>query len=74
MFQVIDLAADGRVVVSEGPDRAVPPPAGMVRWIDLVEPDAAALEHIRARFDLHPLAIEDCATFGLQSKVNDYDR
>jgi magnesium transporter len=74
MFQVIDLAPDGKVVVSEGPERAVPPPSGMVRWIDLVEPDAAALEHIRTRFDLHPLAIEDCATFGLQSKVNDYDR
>jgi magnesium transporter len=74
MFQVIDLGPDGRVVATEGFERAEPPPAGTVRWIDLVEPDPVSLEHLRARFDLHPLAIEDCATFGLQSKLNDYDR
>lgn len=74
MFHVIDLGPDGKVVASEGPERAAPPPPGTVRWIDLVEPDPAQLEHLRARFELHPLAIEDCATFGLQSKINDYDR
>lgn len=74
MFHVIDLGPDGKVVTSEGLERAAPPPAGTVRWIDLVEPDPLSLEHLRARFDLHPLAIEDCATFGLQSKISDYDR
>ena len=40
MFQVIDLGSDGRVVTREGPDLVVPPPAVVVRWVDLVEPDA----------------------------------
>lgn len=74
MFQVIELGSDGQVTATEGAERACPPPAGVVRWIDLVEPDAAALELLRERFDLHPLAIDDCATFGLQSKVDDYER
>ncbi len=74
MFQVLDLGPDGRLVTSDGDDRAAPPPDGTVRWIDLVEPDAPALELLRMRFDLHPLAIEDCATFGLQSKIDDYER
>jgi magnesium transporter len=74
VFQVIDLGPDGKLVASAGAERAVPPPDGTIRWIDLVEPDPASLEIIRSRFDLHPLAIEDCATFGLQSKVDDYER
>jgi magnesium transporter len=74
MFQVIDLGSDGKVVATDGPERAVPPPSGTVRWIDLVEPDPVSLEHLRVRFELHPLAIEDCATFGLQSKLDDYER
>lgn len=74
MFHVLDLGRDGRVTAHEGPEHAVPPPEGVVRWIDLVEPDPDNLSWLRARFDLHPLAIEDCATFGLQSKVDDYER
>ncbi len=74
MFQVIDLGVDGRIVTSEGTERVAPPPDGTVRWIDLVEPDPQSLELLRSGFDLHPLAIEDCASFGLQSKVDDYDR
>jgi magnesium transporter len=74
MFQIVDLGRDGRMVVHEGDEHAVPPPAGVIRWIDLVEPDPASLDRLRERFDLHPLAIEDCATFGLQSKVDDFER
>lgn len=74
MFQVIDLGPDGKIVATQGDERAAPPPAGTVRWIDLVEPDPASLEHLRTQFDLHPLAIADCATFGLQSKLDDYER
>jgi len=53
---------------------SIRPPAGTIRWIELVEPDTASLEVLRARFDLHPLAIADCATYGTQSKVDDYGR
>lgn len=74
MFAILDLGRDGRITVHEGPEHAVPPPDGVIRWIDLVEPDPASLAILRDRFELHPLAIEDCATFGLQSKVDDYER
>jgi magnesium transporter len=74
VFNVLDLGRDGCVAANEGDERVAPPPDGIVRWIDLVEPDPASLELLRSRFDLHPLAIEDCATFGLQSKLDDYDR
>jgi magnesium transporter len=74
MFQVLDLGRDGKITAHEGAEFAVPPPEGVVRWIDLVEPDPETLTTIRDRFELHALAIEDCATFGLQSKVDDYER
>jgi len=74
VFQILDLGRDGRVTASEGAELARPPVDGTVRWIDLVKPDPESLECLKVRFDLHPLAIEDCATFGLQSKLDDYER
>lgn len=74
MFNILDLGADGKVHVSESADDVAPPPAGAMRWIDLVEPSPDALSLLRERFDFHPLAIEDCATFDIQSKVDDYER
>ncbi|MEZ4400393.1 MAG: magnesium transporter CorA family protein [Kofleriaceae bacterium] len=74
MFRVLDLLPDGRLEVTTADDRVAPPPAGTVRWVDLVEPDPDALACLRERFDFHPLAIDDCASFGLQSKVDDYER
>lgn len=72
MFKVIDLTAEGKLEESEDPDRVGPPPPGVRRWIDLLEPDPASLELLRQRFDFHPLEIEDCATFELRSKVEEY--
>lgn len=74
MFQILDLGRDGRVFERVGDEFVRPPPDGVIRWIDLVEPDPESLELLRTRFELHPLAIGDCATFGLQSKVDDYER
>lgn len=74
MFRVLDLASDGRLVVSDGDELAAPPPSGTVRWIDLIEPDPDALTRLREGFDFHPLALEDCGSYGLQSKVDDYER
>ncbi len=74
MFHILDLGADGVVDVSQDAERVAPPPTGTIRWIDLVEPSPDALSLLRQRFDFHALAIEDCATFDLQSKVDDYDR
>ncbi len=74
MFQVLDLGADGQPVVREGDESVAAPPEGVTRWIDLEQPDDASLQLLRQRFGFHPLAIEDCAVFGTQSKVDDYDR
>jgi magnesium transporter len=71
MFRVLDLR-EGAVHVSEEPTLAAPPPEGTVRWIDCTGPDAAQLELLRARFDFHPLAIEDCAHFDQRAKVEEY--
>jgi len=73
VFNILDLGVDGTVSVSEDPGRVSPPPEGVTRWIDLVEPSPDALTLLRERFDFHPLAIEDCASFDLRSKIDDYD-
>ena len=72
MFKVIDLTAEGKPEESEDLDRVAPPPEGTARWVDLIEPDKGALELLRMRFDFHPLALEDCATFELRSKFEEY--
>jgi magnesium transporter len=51
-----------------------PPPPGVIRWIDLIDPDVGMLELLRQRFDLDPLAIADCREFGLHPKLEDYER
>jgi magnesium transporter len=43
-----------------------------VRWIDLLRADAASLDLLRRRFSFHPLALEDCATFEMRSKFDEY--
>lgn len=72
MFKVIDLNAEGKPEESEDLDRVAPPPNGMLRWVDLIETDKGALELLRERFEFHPLALEDCATFELRSKFEEY--
>jgi magnesium transporter len=72
VIKVIDLPGEGKPEQSEDPDRVGPPPAGVVRWVDLVHPGKEALELLRQRFDFHPLALEDCATFELRSKIDEY--
>lgn len=72
MFKVIDLTAEGKPEQSEDLERVAPPANGAVRWVDLIETDKDALELLRRRFDFHPLALEDCATFELRSKFEEY--
>ncbi|MBI5510737.1 MAG: magnesium/cobalt transporter CorA [Deltaproteobacteria bacterium] len=72
MFRVLEVNAGGKVEVYEGPERVAPPPAGALRWIDLAAQDDEQLELLRARFDFHPLAIEDCAHFDQRPKLEEY--
>ena len=72
MFKVIDLGPEGKPEESQDASRVAPPPAGTTRWIDLVRTDDASLALLRERFRFHPLALEDCATFEMRSKVDEY--
>ena len=71
MFRVMELR-EGRVELSEGTERVAPPPPGVLRWIDLRDPDPAQLELLRSRFDFHPLAIEDCGHLDQRPKLEEY--
>jgi magnesium transporter len=72
VFKVIDLGPEGKPEESEDGDRVAPPPPGTTRWVDLLRADAASLELLRQRFNFHPLALEDCATFEMRSKFDEY--
>jgi magnesium transporter len=71
MFRVMELAGD-RGSLFEGSEHVAPPPAGVLRWIDLCAGDARELELLRERFDLHPLTIEDCAHLDQRPKLEEY--
>jgi len=71
MFRTMELR-EGRVELSEGTERVAPPPPDVVRWIDLRGQDSAQLELLRERFDLHPLAIEDCSHLDQRPKMEEY--
>ena len=72
VFRVIDLTTTGEVEETEGVERVAPPPEGVVRWVDLIETDEESLAVLAERFGFHPLAIEDCASFELHSKLEEY--
>lgn len=72
MFRVIDLPPSGTPEESTGLDRACPPPEGTFRWIDLLEWDDESLAVLGDRFGFHPLELEDCASFELHSKLEEY--
>jgi magnesium transporter len=75
MFRILDLdPATGAPVPRTDADALAPPPPGVIRWIDLVEPDHDLLELLRQRFDLDPLAVADCREFGLHPKLEDFER
>jgi magnesium transporter len=73
LFKVIDLIAEGKPQESEDQARIARPPEGTTRWVDIVEPDKAILELLQKRFEFHPLALDDCASFEMRSKLDDYD-
>ena len=71
MFRVLELQ-EQRVELFEGSEHVGPPPPGALRWIDLRVPDATQLELLRARFDFHPLTIEDCGHLDQRPKLEEY--
>jgi len=42
-------------------------------WIDLLAPTAEELTFLRERFDLHPLALEECDHSGVRPKIEQFD-
>jgi magnesium transporter len=72
MFRIIDIPAEGPVVLDEGTGRVGPPPAGTIRWIDLAGQDEAQMAILAERFGLHPLAVEDCLHLDQRPKLEEY--
>lgn len=71
MFRVLTVPEKSKGHASEGEKEVHRPRTGF-RWIDLEDQDAETLELLRARFDFHPLAIEDCANFDQRPKLEEY--
>ena len=71
MFRVLELSA-GRIVAHEGLERVAAPASGTVRWVDVHGPDEPALDLLRERFELHPLALEDCSHLDQRPKLEEY--
>src|SRR5687767_12782296 len=71
MFRVMELRRD-QVDLFQGSEHVGPPPADVLRWIDLPSADASHLELLRERFDFHPLTIEDCSHLDQRPKLEEY--
>jgi magnesium transporter len=71
-LRVMDIPGDGPCATADGPDRAAPPPAGVVRWIDLCHQAEPELKLLGDRFGFHPLTIEDCLQVGERPKLEEY--
>ena len=73
MPTVVDIPERGSPRLAEAGDaRLRPPEPGLLRWIDIEGPTPELLESLREPFGLHPLAIEDCLTFGQRPKLEEY--
>jgi len=59
------------VLRSDGLD-SVPADVRAPVWIDICDPDEAALEAVSARFPLPPLAVEDCLHYPQRPKLDAY--
>lgn len=70
--RVLRFPARGEVIELDTLDAAVPPPDDTTTWIDLVRPSADDLGALRAAFDFHPLAIEDCTQPNQRPKLEEY--
>jgi len=70
--RVVDIPEKGAPVIRALDAGIGPPEPGWLRWIDVEQPTAEQLESLRGPFELHPLAIEDCLTFGQRPKLEEY--
>jgi magnesium transporter len=71
-IRVLDIPAEGPCAVVADIERAVPPPPGTIRWIDLRAQDEPSLRILADRFGFHPLTIEDCLHADQRPKLEEY--
>ncbi|MDO8963790.1 MAG: magnesium/cobalt transporter CorA [Coriobacteriia bacterium] len=62
----------GTLHVGDAADIAAARDARHALWIDVLDPDEAALAPLGAAFGLHPLALEDCLHFPQRVKIDLY--
>lgn len=71
-FEVIDVPAEGPARAL-GSDHVARPEPGTIRWIDLEAQDEGTMAVLRERFELHPLAVEDCLHVDQRPKLEEYE-
>jgi magnesium transporter len=59
---------------AEGDQDVRPPAPGQRVWVDVEAPTPGELSLLRERFDLHPVAIDDCARIDQRPKLEEYER
>jgi magnesium transporter len=72
VFRIVDLMPEGQLVIRDPAEATTPPPADVMRWLDVSGNDAEGLERLRLQFGFHPLAIEDCLQFDQRPKLEEY--
>jgi magnesium transporter len=71
LYRVLEISGDS---VKESTDEALvtPPPAGTIRWIDVVGQDDRCANLLDVRFHFHPLTLEDLKHFDQRPKLEEY--
>jgi magnesium transporter len=74
MFQTLLLKEGEPPIWVEGDARVRPPLEGERLWVDLSAPSPEELVLLRERFDLHPVAIDDCGRVDQRPRLEEYER
>jgi magnesium transporter len=72
MFRVLDTHHDDSTCENRSAEHARRPEPGILRWIDVIDPQPDDLTLLGERFGFHPLALEDCAHAGQRPKHEEY--
>lgn len=71
LFRILTINGNTSAI-REGPEAVAPPRDGELRWIDGENLTDEEIGLLQERFDLHPLAIEECRQPAQRAKVDEY--
>lgn len=71
IYRVLEVSGDS-VKESLDEELVAPPPAGTIRWIDVIGQDDRCVNLLEQRFHFHPLTLEDLKHFDQRPKLEEY--